>query len=79
MDKFVEIWDQLALNQRPGPVDRNRRHENPSDVELSCAGGHTLSARLTSYASRTSGIKAYTEPATPSCVVGSLLRTKFEL
>lgn len=23
MDKFVEIWDQLTLNQRPRPVDRD--------------------------------------------------------
>jgi len=46
MDKLAEIWDQLTLNQRSCPVDRNGRHENPSDVEFVVRGGpHALRRR----------------------------------
>ena len=89
MDKLVEIWDQLTLNQRSCPVDRKGRLETRpfvSDVELSCAGATRSPPRRThgqadELRKQNTGRspKAYTDPANAELRRRSLLRLNCDL
>jgi hypothetical protein len=48
VDKFVDIWDQVTLNQRPCPVDRKGRHEfGVLTLNRRAQGAHALFLRRT--------------------------------